>query len=166
MTANLNFQKSKNTKTEWLTPPRIIKALGEFDLDPCSPINRPWPTAKNHYTILDDGLKQDWFGRVWCNPPYGKELPTWMDKFTVHGNGILLIFNKTETDYFQSIFRTADSMFFLDKRLNFLHVDGTEGKTGPGAGSVLIANGRENVEALENCKLNGYHVILKKYDTI
>lgn len=32
----------KMGKDEWLTPPQIIKALGGFDLDPCSPINRPW----------------------------------------------------------------------------------------------------------------------------
>ena len=38
-------------KDEWLTPPEIINSLGTFDLDPCSPINRPWKTAKKHYTI-------------------------------------------------------------------------------------------------------------------
>jgi hypothetical protein len=26
---------------EWLTPPEIMARLGEFDLDPCSPVNRP-----------------------------------------------------------------------------------------------------------------------------
>lgn len=26
---------------EWLTPPHILRALGDFDLDPCSPVNRP-----------------------------------------------------------------------------------------------------------------------------
>lgn len=36
---------------EWLTPPKIIDKLGEFDLDPCSPIFRPWDTANKHYTI-------------------------------------------------------------------------------------------------------------------
>ena len=30
---------------EWLTTPYIIAALGHFDLDPCSPIHRPWSTA-------------------------------------------------------------------------------------------------------------------------
>ena len=43
---------------EWLTPPEIIKALGPFDLDPCSPITRPWDTALKHYSILDMGLLQ------------------------------------------------------------------------------------------------------------
>lgn len=58
---------------EWLTPPYIIESLGEFDLDPCSPVNRPWDTAKHHYNINDDGLSKDWFGRVWLNPPYGNQ---------------------------------------------------------------------------------------------
>lgn len=57
---------------EWLTPPEIIKALGTFDLDPCSPIHRPWPTATNHYTVENDGFNLPWYGRVWgaqyCGP--------------------------------------------------------------------------------------------------
>ena len=57
-------------KDEWLTPPELIHSLGVFDLDPCAPFNRPWNTAKRHYTILDDGLKKKVIGRVWCNPPY------------------------------------------------------------------------------------------------
>ena len=64
---------TKTGKDEWLTPPPILQALGEFDLDPCSPINRPWDTANNHLTINDNGLSQTWGGistRVWCNPPY------------------------------------------------------------------------------------------------
>lgn len=35
---------------EWLTPRNIVDALGPFDLDPCAPIVRPWPTAVQHYT--------------------------------------------------------------------------------------------------------------------
>ena len=68
-----SHQAAKMKNDEWLTPPDIIKALGDFDLDPCSPIERPWPTAREHYTILDNGLMLPWHGRVWCNPPYGKE---------------------------------------------------------------------------------------------
>lgn len=58
-------------KDEWLTPPEIIKALGQFDLDPCAPVVRPWDTAERHYSIKDNGLMLPWSGRVWCNPPYG-----------------------------------------------------------------------------------------------
>jgi hypothetical protein len=44
-----NFNTNTENNDTWLTPPTIIQSLGEFDLDPCSPINRPWNTAKNHY---------------------------------------------------------------------------------------------------------------------
>lgn len=68
-------QSKDRTKNEWLTPPEIITALGSFDLDPCAPISPPWPTAVKTFTVLDDGLKKEWYGRVWCNPPYGTQTP-------------------------------------------------------------------------------------------
>jgi hypothetical protein len=83
-----NFNTNTENREEWLTPPYIIKALGPFDLDPCAPIKRPWPTARVHYTILDDGLSKHWFGRVWCNPPYGRQTFQWLGKLAAHGDGI------------------------------------------------------------------------------
>ena len=50
------FNTNTSNNDEWLTPPEIIKSLGEFDVDPCSPINRPWDTAKIHYNKNDDGF--------------------------------------------------------------------------------------------------------------
>lgn len=62
---NTQFERNlPNYKEEWLTPPSIIKSLGDFDLDPCSPINRPWDTAKKHFNVNDDGLAQNWGGSV------------------------------------------------------------------------------------------------------
>ena len=66
-------QSAKMKNDEWLTPPEILRALGPFDLDPCAPIARPWETAATHYTAEDDGLSKPWAGRVWCNPPFGRE---------------------------------------------------------------------------------------------
>lgn len=51
-----------------------IRALGPFDLDPCSPVGRPWDTAAQHHTIHDNGLLKPWSGRVWLNPPYASAL--------------------------------------------------------------------------------------------
>ena len=68
---------------EWYTPPHIFDmaaaTLGEVDLDPCwhpaSPVR-----ASTTYTAADDGLARPWAGRVWLNPPYGREVGTWIGK--------------------------------------------------------------------------------------
>lgn len=85
---------------EWLTPPPIIQALGFFDLDPCAPVDRPWDTARQHYSRRDDGLAQDWGGRVWMNPPFGTQAIDWLRKMVKHGNGIALVPARTETRMF------------------------------------------------------------------
>lgn len=145
-----SHQSAKMLKDEWLTPPHILKALGEFDLDPCSPINRPWPTAKIHYTLEDDGLKQNWFGRVWCNPPYGLVAAKWLDKLADHGNGIALVFARTETKmFFEHVWNKADGLLFLEGRLYFHHVTGEVANANAGAPSVLVAYGKNNFEDLK-----------------
>ena len=143
------------TKDEWLTPPSIIHALGEFDLDPCSPINRPWDTARKHYTINDNGLIQPWEGRVWCNPPYGNMTFDWMKKCADHGNAIALIFARTETKGFhREIWEKADAVFFFNGRLAFHHVTGQRGATA-NAPSCLVAYGQNNVRAIIDSGLRG-----------
>ena len=99
--ANMGNEKTVADTDVWLTPPRIIESLGKFDLDPCSPLDRPWDTAKKHYTIEDDGLMQPWKGRVWMNPPYGPPMPKWLEKLANHpGGGVALTFARTETNAF------------------------------------------------------------------
>ena len=155
-----NFNTNTKNNDEWLTPPSIITSLGEFDLDPCAPIKRPWDTAKNHYTIKDDGLKQEWQGRIWCNPPYGKETFLWMDKMATHWNGIALIFARTETiGFHEQIWNKASAIFFFKGRLAFYYVDGTKGDAA-NAPSCLVAYGKNNIEAIKISGLKGKLVIL------
>lgn len=144
-------QSARMLKDEWLTPPEIIQTLGPFDLDPCAPINRPWSTATNHYTVLDNGLQQPWEGRVWLNPPYGREAAEWLHKLGEHGNGIALIFARTETEmFFEHVWTKADALLFFKGRLHFHHVTGERAKANAGAPSVLVAYGIDNIRAL-NC---------------
>lgn len=144
----------------WLTPPHILEALGPFDLDPCSSLDRPWDTAAKHYTIVDDGLAQQWEGRVWCNPPYGAQAWTWLNRLADHGNGIALIFARTETaGFFKTVWNRADALLFLDGRLHFHHPDGTRAPANAGAPSVLVAYGQANAAALATCGLPGAYVI-------
>lgn len=140
----------------WLTPPYILEALGEFDLDPCSPIDRPWDTAKKHLTKIDNGLMHDWEGRVWCNPPYGKHTRAFPEKCFLHGDAIALIFARTETTtFFDCVWLSADAILFLKGRIFFHHADGQRAKHNGGAPSCLIAYGEDNAECLENCGLEG-----------
>ena len=91
---------NRGATDSWITPKAIIDALPPFDLDPCECIPQPWPCAARSYTITDHGLFQLWSGSVWLNPPYGPETGKWLGRLAAHGNGIALIFARTETDMF------------------------------------------------------------------
>lgn len=158
---NTAFEKTIGND-EWLTPPEIIKSLGKFDLDPCAPIIRPWDTALKHYTKEDNGLLQNWEGRVWCNPPYGSQTHLWLNKCALHNNCIVLTFARTETKmFFDHVWNTADAVFFFKGRIKFYRVTGEVGDHS-GAPSILIAYGQNNVSALRNCNLKGKFINLEK----
>ena len=155
---NTTFERVKKEDggtNEWLTPPQIIKALGEFDLDPCSPENRPWDTAKKHYTKNENGLLLPWEGRVWCNPPYGAEAKYWLKRCAEHGNCTAITFARTETKmFFDSVWDNAYALFFFKGRLKFHRVTGEPGLSA-GAPNVLIAYDQANAEALAKSGLAG-----------
>ena len=78
-------QKTVGKSDEWLTPPEIIKALGEFDLDPADAFYTPFKTAKKSIVkyLKYDGLIDPWSGRIWLNPPFNRyERPKWMKKMS------------------------------------------------------------------------------------
>lgn len=153
-----NMHGKETGKDEWITPKYILDSFPEFDLDPCAPIERVWDMAKKHFTVEDDGLKQDWtpYSRVWMNPPYGNETGKWMQKLAKHGSGIALIFARTETrTFFDYIWDKADAILFIKGRLKFCHVTGEPADNCGGAPSCLVAYGEENANDLRNCGIKG-----------
>jgi hypothetical protein len=111
-------------------------------------VHRPWDTARYHLTREDDGLIKNWSGRVWMNPPYGRETSKWMQRLSEHGNGIALIFSRTDTKVFHSwVFARADAILFLRGRLSFYTVLG-KSTNKAGAASCLVAYGENNVASL------------------
>lgn len=154
-------QSARSMKEEWLTPPELLAKLGPFDLDPCAPAVRPWAMAAEHYTILEDGLKRPWRGRVWLNPPYNSKAALWLARLADHGDGIALIFARTETSWFFSeVWRKADALLFLEGRLHFHHVDGTRARANSGAPSVLVAYGLEAARVIRDRGIAGQYVAL------
>lgn len=150
--------------TVWLTPPEIIHALGPFDLDPCAaPEPRPWPTADFHINLPADGLAAPWFGRVWCNPPYGAEAEAWLEKLAGHGRGTALVFARTETEwFFSTVWQRATAVLFLAGRLHFHFSDGQRAKHNSGGPSCLVAYGQEDAFALLESGLAGKFVLLRR----
>ena len=120
------------TTHDWLTPPEILQALGPFDLDPCASLYQPWRTATKQYTIEDDGLKKEWRGRVWCNPPYSRgNINKFIDKalYEAKENGVrsvfLVRFDPT-AKWFQKAFKSGYcDIYMLDKRIKFKGADNT-----------------------------------------
>ena len=117
---------SSNTN-EWATPRAVFDALDAefyFNLDPCSTHENA--KCEMHYTIEDDGLTKNWGGRrVFCNPPYGRELPRWVRKCFEEAKKpdtlvVMLIPARTDTAYFHDyIYHQAREIRFLRGRLHF-----------------------------------------------
>lgn len=109
-----------------LPPPEFFEELNEefhFTLDPCS-------TDENHkcskyFTEKENGLLQDWKGnRVFCNPPYGREIGKWVEKCYREGCKddtlvCLLIPARTDTKYFHDFIINRTEIRFIPGRLKF-----------------------------------------------
>lgn len=158
-----SHQSAKAMTTTWLTPPEVIDALGPFDLDPCAaPSPRPWPTATEHIELPRDGLAEPWKGMVWCNPPYSFEAWKWLNRLADHGNGIALIFARTETAGFvREVWGKATALLFIHGRLHFHYSDGVRATANSGAPSVLVAYGDKAAERLTTSGIAGSLVRLR-----
>jgi len=135
-------RRTPTSSDEWYTPPSVFDALSlSFELDPAAPPGGvPWVPARRHFCRDEDGLAQSWRGRVWLNPPYGRQTGRWLDRLGDHGDGLALVFARTDTAWFQRIASRATALCFIDGRLRFHRPDGTPGDTAP-APSLLAAFG-------------------------
>lgn len=139
---------------DWYTPEYVFEALDTvFDLDPCSPgTTKSNVPARAVLTLEDDGLTSAWNGMCWVNPPYD-DTRTWLRRLATHGNGIALVFARTDTKWFHEAAASADLVCFTSGRIRF--IDGRTMKRGgsPGAGSVFLAWGEAAADALRRSGL-------------
>jgi phage N-6-adenine-methyltransferase len=119
---NVHFLSKTN---EWTTPQDLFNKLNEefnFTLDPCA--TKESAKCDKFYTKEDDGLLKDWTGeRVFCNPPYGREIGKWVKKCSEEDVDIavMLIPARTDTKYFhEHIYQQKNvEIRFLKGRLKF-----------------------------------------------
>lgn len=111
----------------WATPQEFYNTLNNefgFTLDPCAtPENAK---CEKYYTIIENGLNQDWQGEtVFCNPPYGRVIKVWVKKcyeesLKSNTTVIMLIPARTDTSYFHDyIYHNAKEIRFIRGRLKF-----------------------------------------------
>ncbi len=122
-------------ENEWYTPPEFIalarEVMGGIDLDPASNAEANETVgATEFYTAEDDGLEQQWHGRVWLNPPYSRDLmPKFMDKLKTEYEGdniraaIVVTHNNTDTGWFHSLADIISAICFASKRIKFYRGD-------------------------------------------
>jgi len=138
---------SSNTD-EWATPKLFFEELNKkynFTLDPCA-------TNENHkcnyyFTKEQDGLKQSWSDqRVFCNPPYGREINKWVEKaYNENKNNnvfvVMLVPARTDTRWFHDYIYNKHEIKFIKGRLKF-----NDGKqSAPFPSMLVIMHNRTNL---------------------
>lgn len=154
--ANKTHVSFNTGESEWYTPAEFIIAacsvMGRIDLDPASS-ERANKTvgATVFYTEEEDGLGKFWAGKVWMNPPYSAELVRlFTAKFAEHvtngdiSEGLVLVNNATETNWFQSLMAAACGLCLIKGRIKFINTEG-EATGAPLQGQIILYFG-ENYE--------------------
>jgi len=145
-------------EVEYYTPVEIIEAarrvMGRIDLDPASSENaNRIVRASRIFTEADDGLAQDWFGKVWMNHPFGlvqnRKWPTKLEREYFEGRVIeacCITYACTSENWFQILAKHPQC--YLTPRTNYRLPDGTI-KKGVSKGSVITYHGSD-VEKFAN----------------
>ncbi len=112
---------------EWYTPPHIsdlvTQVLGQISLDPCADEGKHIRAAQ-HYTALDDGLIQEWNGRIFMNPPYSAP-SVWIKKLQAEfesgrvTEAIALVPAATDTKWLSPLLKSQPVCFWTG-RIKFL----------------------------------------------
>ncbi len=152
----------QSLSNEHYTPVKYIEAaravLGEIDLDPasCEAANAI-VKAVQFYTAETNGLQNDWYGRIWLNPPYGgltgrfvEKLYAGIEKGNISAAIILVNAHCTDTAWFQCLWNCL--LCFTDHRINFAGDDMRSGST---HGSAFVYLGFEYQKFIDNFRQFG-----------
>jgi hypothetical protein len=142
-----NGRKVNKANDELYTQQWIFEALRlQFDLDPAHPDQKTNVPCTRYFTEEINGLKQDWKGLVWLNPPF-RNPKEFIEKFIKHNNGIALV-GMSRSKAFKDLWENAAAIVLLPSQLKF---DNSNGKTQTiFMPCVLVAMGDKGKQALTN----------------
>lgn len=138
---------------EWYTPAHYVEAarkvMGGIDLDPASSeIANHTVKALRFFTADDNGLEQQWRGRVWMNPPYAQPLiaqfiERMIEQYcaNVVTEAIVLVNNATDTAWGQALLKSGASVCFPKARIRFLDPAGNPSGS-PLQGQMIVYLGK------------------------
>lgn len=143
----MNDALLSSKKMDWCTPVDFFNELNQefhFNLDPAA--TEKSAKCVNYFTPAEDGLNADWGGfRVFCNPPYGRQIGKWVQKGYEESRKpgtlvVMLIPARTDTAYFHDyIFGgKADEVRFLRGRLKFTDEEGNAKDAAPFPSAVIV----------------------------
>jgi phage N-6-adenine-methyltransferase len=131
----------------WETPQNLFDELNDefhFTLDVCAfPENAK---VSNYFTPEINGLSQEWKGVCWMNPPYGREISSWIKKAVESAsNGAMIVCllpARTDTRWWHDYVIPFGEIRFLKGRLKF----GGSKHNAPFPSAVVIFKGKEFVK--------------------
>lgn len=134
-------------RNTWETPQPFFDALHaefNFEIDLCAlPCNAKVP---RFICPEQNALDEEWTGRCWLNPPYGKGIEAWIKKaFEASQNGALvvcLIPARTETAWWHDYVMKGE-VRFIRGRLWFKQPDGKTGRPRFGSAVVIFRPGTQ-----------------------
>lgn len=163
------WELSQGLTDDYYTPPEVFAALdaGRFRMDVAAPINPKKAFVDAEVYLSEMGLEIDWIGFVWCNPPYGRrgsKLP-WVEKLVSHGNGLLLMPDRTSADWWQLAARQCVDFLTAYEKIKFRSPDGKINKQ-PGTGNTIFAFGERALEAIHKAEENNFGMTHRGVPTI
>jgi len=138
---------------EWETPQELFDKLNakfHFETDVCATSENA--KCARYYTPEEDGLRQNWQGVCWMNPPYGREVGKWVRKAydsALQGDAtiVCLLPSRTDTAWWHDYVLRAKLEGFADIRFLRGRLKFVGSKNSAPFPSVLVFFGRRNEAA-------------------
>jgi hypothetical protein len=120
-------RRTAASRDDWRTPAEEIELVkrifgGPIDLDPCADYDRSNWFAITNFSHTTEGLFWEWWGNVFINPPYGRELVYWVRHGRANQQSVqiwLVPGRAFDTQWWKCLMNFCDIFAIKDSRIKF-----------------------------------------------